>query len=247
MASPLIIVENSPHELAQTAAERFVRTAKQQVAATGRFVAALSGGTTPRPFHRLLGQCYKTDMPWDRTHLFWVDERLVPYSDERSNFGAAKADFLDTVPIPGDQVHPMPVNRPFDTGAADYQALLAREFGRWGSAYPVFDYIELGVGIDGHTASLFPGRAPERNPSAWVLAVRGGDPPVDRLTLSFSVLNRARRVSITAAGRAKADVVGRILSGRAAGLPAAAVAPVNGELTWMLDAAAAGSVNGQPR
>jgi 6-phosphogluconolactonase len=209
----------------------------------GRFVVAISGGSTPRPMHRLLSETpYVTAIPWQGTHLFWADERMVPYESPESNFGLAKADFVERVPLPVQQLHPMPTWCPTSEGAAIYQAELQGLFQRFGSDRPVFDLIFLGIGTDGHTASLFPdpgGAAVKGDPDIWVMGTRGGTPKVDRLTLTYSVLNNAKAIVFLAAGREKADIVKVILEDDKENLPAQKIRPPNGTVTWILDQKAA--------
>ncbi len=165
-----------------------------------------------------------------------MDERLVPPEDPDSNHGNARRDFLCRVPIPSDQVFPMPVHLPPRRGAEAYEGTLCRDFGTPPGAFPRFDLILLGLGRDGHTASLFPGNPALEETERPAVAVRGGDPRVDRLTLTFPVLNRASRLIGIASGPDKADVVHRVLERRDPRLPATRV---SGRATWLVDAEAA--------
>lgn len=239
MEPRMVIAPDSAH-LAQAGAQLFCRAAEDSVRLRGRFTVALSGGTTPREMHRLLGQRPAAGLDfWHRTHVFWADERLVPATDPASNYGAAREDFIANVSIPPGQVHPMPVHLPPPACAEQYHRELARVFRPSGNRYPVFDLILLGLGTDGHTASLFPspGRRPDKG--RWVMAVKGGCPEVFRLTLSYSLINRARQIVFLVSGAGKVDVVGAVLDRKQRRLPAAKIRPLNGRIIWLLDKAAA--------
>jgi 6-phosphogluconolactonase len=242
-ANPEIIVEPDGEAVAKRGAGLFLKTAQACVDRLGRFVVAISGGSTPRPMHRLLSETpHLTAIPWQGTHLFWADERLVPYESPESNFGAAKADFVDRVPLPVQQLHPMPTWCPASDGASIYQAELQGLFQRFGSDRPVFDLIFLGIGTDGHTASLFPdpgGAVLKEDPEIWVMGTRGGTPQVDRLTLTYSVLNNAKAIVFIVCGVEKADIVKVILEDDNGHLPAQKIHPPNGTVTWILDQGAA--------
>jgi 6-phosphogluconolactonase len=227
----------------QAAAGEFAQAAAGAVRRSGRALIALSGGATPRGMHRLLGQSpYADEIPWERLHLFWSDERLVPYAHPDSNYGAARRDFLDALGRRPAGVHAIAVRGEPQGLARRYEATL-REFldAAAGEPAPGFDLVFLGVGSDGHTASLFPGSAALREPERWTAAVKGGRPDLWRVTLTPAVLNRARRIVVLAAGESKADVVGRALGGAsaAAGLPVQDIRPAAGRLVWLLDRPAA--------
>jgi 6-phosphogluconolactonase len=235
-----IIIAKDSGRLARKGAQIFYRTAKASVARQGRFAVAVSGGSTPRDMHRCLArEPYFSALPWHSTHMFWVDERLVPYDHPASNFGAAKVDFLDNVPLPIDQIHPIPVDvNPVD--AVDlYLSELQTFFRQFGSDNPVFDLIVLGIGNDGHTASLFPGQTFPKRSAKWVLDVKGGNPNVCRITLNYPVLNRARNVFFLVSGSQKARMIKTLLEDQSDQLPAAKIRPLNGKLTWLLDRNAA--------
>ncbi|MDP2644604.1 MAG: 6-phosphogluconolactonase [Desulfobacterales bacterium] len=255
----IIIVENAA-ALAQKGAEIFCSIARQRVEKTGRFMAALSGGSTPRPLYRLLGQPpYLAKVPWEATHLFWADERMVPWEDPDSNFGAAREDFIEKVPIPAGQVHPMPLDPAGAQGAALYSRTLRDIFRPPGNRAPAFDLLLLGVGADGHVASLFPDpadtlegpgerpdnfvAAPGSRPEPWVSGVCGGSPHTYRLTLTLPVLNRAREILFVVSGKSKAPVLERTLNHPDARLPARQVDPPDGQVTWLVDKDAASALS----
>jgi 6-phosphogluconolactonase len=190
--------------------------------------------------HKLLGERpYRSELPWNKTHIFWVDERCVPVDDPASNFGLAKKDFLERVPIPLEQIHPMPGEFAPEEGAKKYQEEMEKVFHIQKKDSPIFDLIFLGIGADGHTASLFPGVKPPHASNRWVIAVKGGNPNVYRLTLTYRVLNRAKRVCFLVFGKEKALIVRTVLENKDARLPAQQIQPVQGKLTWLLDKEAA--------
>ena len=154
---PQIITQDTPIDLARTAADIFSMRADECVAKQDRFFVAISGGTTPRLFHRMLVQePYVSEIPWDKMHIFWVDERCVPENDAASNYGASKNNFLNRAPISKTQVHPMPGKLSPEDGARKYQKTLMEFFHLKYGQFPSFDQIFLGMGADGHIASLFP-------------------------------------------------------------------------------------------
>jgi len=190
--------------------------------------------------HRMLAEePHSTKTPWGRTHIFWVDERCVPEKDRASNYGAAKRDFLDKVPIPAGHVHPMPLEASHEEGALIYQQKLMDFFQLEAGQFPIFDLIFLGIGKDGHTASLFPGQKALDETEKPVIAVKGGDPDVNRLTMTYPVLNRAKQIVFLVTGKGKAAVLKTIFEVAGAGLPARTVNPINGKLTWLIDRDAA--------
>jgi 6-phosphogluconolactonase len=225
-----IIIMETPEALAERGASVFFERARAAVAARGIFTAALSGGSTPRRMHRLLGkEPLRSEIPWRRTHIFWGDERCVPAESPDSNYGLARKDFLMNVDVPADHIHPMPADLEPEKGAFLYEKEIPE----------ILDLMFLGLGKDGHTASLFPGQAAVEEKRKRVLAVKGGDPDVYRLTMTFAFINRAREVVFLVSGEEKADVVKSVLEEHDTKYPAGSVKPVNGRLTWILDRDAA--------
>jgi 6-phosphogluconolactonase len=240
-----LVIEPDPAAAAQKGAAIFSRIASQSVALRGEFAVALSGGSTPRPMHRMLcEEPYLSAIPWARTNLFWVDERCVPVNHPASNYGAATIDFLGCVPIPETQVHPMPVHLPPEEGAAAYQEELVRWFKSQAHEVPVFDLICLGIGTDGHTASLFAGQKALGEKERLVVPVRGGDPQVDRLTMTFSLINNAREIVFLVSGKEKGVTLKAIIEGPPDRFPAQMVRPLRGNLTWLMDREAASQPDG---
>jgi 6-phosphogluconolactonase len=230
-------VQNSADDLAAHVADWLIA---RVAAADGPFRIALSGGSTPKRLFALLAQPGRAArMQWPKLHLFWGDERYVPYDSPDSNYGEARRILLDHVAIPRAQVHPFPVGATPDVAAANYAKLLQAEYGAavLDPARPFFDLNFLGLGEDGHTASLIPGQPVLRERSLWAAAVGQGRPEV-RLTLTYPVLESARTVAFLVAGSGKADIL-RTLRAGTADVPAARLKP-QGETIWFVDRAAAG-------
>jgi 6-phosphogluconolactonase len=235
-----IIIEPNAAGLASRGAEIFSKAAKKSVGTRGRFSVAISGGSTPRNMHRLLGEePFLSDIPWDNIEIFWVDERCVPENDPANNFGTAKKDFLARVPIPEAQVHPMPGEGSPEKGAFNYQQELVQFFKTGAGEFPVFDLIFLGLGTDGHTASLFPGQDSLDEKERLVVPVKGGHPELSRLTMTYPLLNRAERIVFMVSGSEKAPILKAVLEDTKSRLPACMITPLTGELTWLSDQEAA--------
>ncbi len=235
-----IIIEPNALGLARRGAEIFSRVANKSFKNKGRFVVAISGGSTPRDLHRTLGkEPFRSHIPWENTDIFWVDERCVPENGPTSNYGAAREDFLERVPIPKARIHPMPGAGPPEHGALLYYQELITFFQTGQGEYPVFDLIFLGIGTDGHTASLFPKQKALKEKRKWVVTVKGGTPDVSRLTMTYPLLNRAERIVFIASGREKAPILKAVLGDAKSRLPARMITPLTGELTWLLDQEAA--------
>jgi 6-phosphogluconolactonase len=239
-------VEPDLETASRTAAGLIARALAEAVTARGTAAIAVSGGGTPRGMHRLLAEPpYDRAVPWERVHVFWADERLLPYHHPESTFGAALTDWLDRLPQEPAGVHPVPVGPEPAEAAALYARELEALARRCGTAAPVFDLVELGMGTDGHTASLFPQHPVLEETAAWAAAVKGGSPDVWRVTLTLPVLNRARRVLFLVAGEDKADPVRRALVETPPVLPAGRVAPEGGTVLWVVDEGAARRIGGK--
>jgi 6-phosphogluconolactonase len=223
--------------LARHAAEWVVGRA---LAKKGAFAFCLSGGSTPKRLYELLAQPPLIGrMPWDRVHLFFGDERFVPRDHKDSNYRMADQAMISHVPIPPGNVHGMPVDGTPDEAAQLYEHTLQSMYGsaEFDPDRPLFDVTLLGLGEDGHTASLFPGTAVLEERQAWAAAVIGAKPE-PRLTLTYPALDSSRAVAFLAAGAGKREMLQR-LEARDRALPAARVTPV-GDLLLLVDRAAAG-------
>jgi 6-phosphogluconolactonase len=242
-SQPHVIVAADAAAAAQAAARLWVDTVKNALAARGVFHVALAGGSTPREVHRAVTGQADLDFAWHRTHVYWGDERAVPPHDPRSNYKMAEETLLDGVPLMASQVHRMPADaEDLDAAARAYSATLVAALAPQPHAAPILDLIWLGLGTDGHTASLFPGSPALHVRDRWVQAVTDAptDPP-RRLTLTLPVLCAARRVAVIVTGREKADIARTVLEGDYAPdrLPMQAVRPAPGRLIWIMDDAAA--------
>ena len=235
-----IIIKDTLGHVAVAAAQLFATAANCCVTERGCFTAVISGGSTPRPAHRWLAkEPYRSIIPWDKTHIFWVDERCVPKDNPVSNFGMAKSDLLDRIPIPEAQIHPMPGEVTPEDGAVKYDTEIKAFFQLLEGQFPIFDLVFLGLGADGHTASLFSGQRALEEREKLVVAVKGGNPHVDRLTLTFPVLNRARQIVILVSGKEKAAVLKALVENGQSGLPVQNIKPVNENVTLLVDRDAA--------
>lgn len=243
MGEPTVQVYPSPDALAAAAVDRIVAAAEAAARDRGRFVIALSGGSTPERAYSLLARPENARrVDWGSTFVFFGDERVVPLDDPRSNYAMARRSLLAHIPLSPDQVFPPPVQLG-EAGAvaAGYARALTEAFGI-SEGLPRFDLILLGLGDDGHTASLFPGQPALEEREAWVVASPPGvlPPPVHRVTFTFPVINAAREVIFLVSGPAKAAVLREVLEGApsVSERPAAGVRPA-GELAWLVDEAAA--------
>jgi len=241
-----LIIKESARELFREAGEHFARAVLESTGPV--FSAALSGGSTAMGMLKKM----RTDplasrIPWSKLDLWWVDERCVPFESPHSNFGNARKDLLDHVPLSAGQLHPMPAQQEPRQGAMDYEHEMISAFGLLDRQLPVFDLIFLGVGPDGHVASLFPGSEALDERKKLVTAVKGGDPNVYRLSLTLPVLNQSRLVLFVVSGAKKAETLRSIFSSAGTGgLPAAMVNPVQGRVTWIVDRDAASLLPIQP-
>ncbi len=236
----LVIIEDNTLRYTNAAATLFASKAQNAADRKGFFTVALSGGSTPRPMHRRLAENpFRSNIPWDKIHIFWVDERCVPEDDPASNYGAARKDFIDRLPIPKTHIHPMPVNMPPEKGASCYQREMMDFFGAGLDEIPIFDLILLGIGTDGHTASLFPGHSALHEKKKLISTVKGGMPNVNRLSMTYPILNQAEEIIILASGKEKAGIIEALLEKKQRGLPALGIQPKSGKLTWLLDREAA--------
>ena len=233
MTAPIIsVVVPGPAELAEAAASWTAERITGAVAARRACYLALAGGETPRGcYERLAGPPYRDSLPWASVFVYWSDERQVPLDDPASNYAMAKAALLDHVPIPPEQVFPL---------VGDPTPALRRVPPDAGGR-PRFDVIHLGLGEDGHTASLFPGSRALKEEQTLVAAVHDAPkPPPDRLTLTLPVINAARAVLFMVQGASKLEALARVRR-RDPAVPASHVQPVDGELRFIVDRAAAGT------
>jgi 6-phosphogluconolactonase len=245
MTNPDFVVLPDPPSVANETAERFVRLASDAIADHGRFSVALSGGSTPKAVYPLLvAQPLVGRVDWSRVEFFWGDDRSVPPDDPESNFGVAYQMLVSRLPgVAPQSVHRMPADASDrDAAAQSYADEIVRVLAARAGEPPVFDLIWLGMGPDGHTASLFPGSAALDVTDRWVVANWAPALETWRMTFTFPVLNAARHVLFVATGADKADALAQIRTG-STDLPAGRVHAQ--DTTWLVDAAAAGETGGE--
>jgi 6-phosphogluconolactonase len=249
--APSVRVYADLASLSAGAADVCVEAARAAIAAHGRFSVALSGGSTPRSLYQLLAAPpYREQVDWAHTVVCWGDERCVPPDHSESNYRMAREALLFHVPVPASQVFRMPGEAADpDTGAAQYEQALRRAFALGPAELPRFDLILLGLGPDGHTASLFPHTPALHVSDRLVVANPVEKLNTTRLTLTAPVLNNAARVVFLVAGADKAAPLAAVLEGprRPDDLPAQLIAPTHGELLWLVDRVAAGDLRTAPR
>jgi 6-phosphogluconolactonase len=226
--------------LSVAAAMEFVRLARLAIQARGRFDVALAGGSTPRNVYQQLASAQAAALPWEQVHLFFGDERSVGPDDPQSNFRMVRESLLSN-PAVRPITHRIASEQPAEAAASLYEVELQRHFNTQPGSHPQFDLILLGVGTDGHTASLFPNTTALAETVRAVVANNVPQLRTERITLTFPVLNQARQVLFLAAGTDKSSILEKVLRGTD-GLdvyPAQKVKPMEGSLGWIVDAAAA--------
>jgi 6-phosphogluconolactonase len=227
------------NDLSLRAAETAVRAIDDAVRGHGRCSLVLSGGSTPRALYGLLASEFRDQIRWTHVHMFWGDERYVLPDNPDSNYRMAKEALLDHVPCPAANIHPMPAHFPSpDAAAQDYERTLRRYFG---TDSPHFDLVLLGLGEEGHTASLFPGSPALEERTRWVVAVKTHAKPPLRLTLTLPALTRAASIYVLVAGSKKADALHHVLTEipDPNTYPAAGLRLTEGTLIWWVDREAA--------
>lgn len=231
----MVAVYDDSEALSRAAAELFAQEARRAAEARGRFTVLLSGGETPRRSYELLAQePLASSIPWRAVQIFWGDERWVPQDDPRSNLGMARRAFLDRVPLGEGQIHPVPYEHSPRESALHYERMLRSFFD---VAPPRFDLVLLGLGEDGHTASLFPGSAALDEWYRWVCEVYVAEQDLYRITTTALLINQAALVAFVVAGSRKAAILSRVLEGGGdpKELPAQLIEPAQGRLLWLAD------------
>ena len=241
-----VIVAREEAVFYRRAAEVIAETAQASVSARGRFTIALSGGNTPiKLFELLASDPFRGRIPWEKTLVFWGDERCVPPDHKDSNYKLAYDLLLSKVPVPEANVFRMKGEAASPTEAAvEYEGLLKRTFEE--RPFPKFDLMLQGMGDDGHTASLFPGSPALGETQKWVVANRVEKLKAFRLTVTFPVINAARRTLMLIGGANKAEILYKVLGGLSVGYPVERVKPV-GDFLWLLDAGAASKLGANVR
>jgi 6-phosphogluconolactonase len=226
--------------LSHEAAKLFIEQAAKAIQERGRFLVALNGGSTPNRLFQLLGTEYSDKVDWSKVHIFWGDERCVPPDDSGSSYGKARGALFVHVPIPETNIHRV-IGEHEPVEAAKEYALTLKEFANSPFDFPCFDLAYLGMGEDGHTASLFPGSPVDVTEPTLPVTAQYQDRPANRVTITQLVFNQARMVAFMATGDKKAKTLAEVLSGRYNPelLPAQRIDPRNGQLIWLVDENAA--------
>lgn len=240
MNQPQLYINADLPQLSQAAATFWLQQATKAIREHGFFSVALTGGSTPKPLYRLLSEParYK-GLDWSKVQIFIGDERVVPHDHPDSNYRMARETLLGHVPVPKENIHPMQTDGPVEQAAQDYARQLQGLLPLNESGIPVFDLVMLGIGEDGHTASLFPHTTILTEYEKWVAAVYVEKLSSWRISLTYPVLNHARAIMVLASGENKAEVVQQVMN-----KPDDKVFPVQaiearGEMHWFVDAAAA--------
>jgi 6-phosphogluconolactonase len=237
----------TPQELFAAAAEEVVRATSEAVTQRGRFTIALSGGSTPKSLFNLLATNARASLAWDKMFFFWSDERHVPPTDPDSNYRMADESMLSKIPVAAANIFRVPAENPDANAAAQaYDLTLQRFFETKPGEFPRFDVILLGLGPDGHTASLFPETAALQEKSRLVVANWVEKFKTNRITFTAPLLNAARSVAFLVSGTDKAPALHAVLEDEAASAsryPAKLVHPTDGRLIWFLDKAAASELS----
>ncbi len=227
-------------ELSHKAAAIFVDMSKKSIASKEKFSVAVSGGSTPRRFYSLLSSDpYRKRVSWHHVYFFWVDERCVPRDHEDSNFRVVFKTLLSKLSIPEDNINRIKGEAGPEKGAREYEEIIRKFFGKAG--LPAFDLIILGIGEDGHIASIFPGSKALKKTAKLVVPVYTEKTQKHRITLTLPVLNNGSRIIILAAGSSKAGILHEILckSDRMKQYPAGLIQPLRGSILWLVDEEAA--------
>ncbi|HKF04483.1 MAG TPA: 6-phosphogluconolactonase [Candidatus Sulfotelmatobacter sp.] len=245
-SSAEIRILTTPQELFAAAAEEVIHAADEAIKVRGKFTLALSGGSTPKALYNLLATNARTALPWERMYFFWGDERHVPPNDPDSNYRMVTEAMLSKVPIPPANVFRIEAENPdASAAAAAYEQTLRKFFQLEANGVPRFDLILLGMGPDGHTASLFPATEGLKEKSRLVIANWVEKLKTHRLSFTLPVLNAAHTVAFLVSGTDKAPALKAVLEGNDPGeqYPAKLVQPKDGKLIWFLDRAAASGLS----
>jgi 6-phosphogluconolactonase len=237
---PEIRIFKDLEQLSRAAANLFIEQAAQSIAERNYFLVALNGGNTPTRLFQLLATDYREEIDWNKVHIFWGDERCVPPDDAGSSYGQARDILLSHVSIPDSNIHRIKGELGPAEASKDY-SLSLRRFASHPFEWPRFDLVYLGMGEDGHTASLFPGSPVDVLEPTMPVTAYYQDRPANRVTLTPIVFNSARMIAFMATGEKKADTLAEVLDGRYNPelYPAQRIDPTDGRLIWLVDEAAA--------
>ena len=229
----VLVFENSD-QIVESAIQQWTEIADDAIRQRGMFTVALSGGSSPVKLYKKLSG---TDLKWDKTHIFIVDERFVPFDHSDSNFHMINETLLRNSNIPEQNIHPVPTQKSSaDEAARSYESDIISFFNLSSGGIPEFDLLMLGLGDDGHTASLFPGSAALAENDRLAVSVIPPEKSMhERITITFPVINSSRNIIFLITDSKKAEVVKDVLENENCNLPAASVRPYNGRLTFLLD------------
>ncbi|MFA5553344.1 MAG: 6-phosphogluconolactonase [Phycisphaerae bacterium] len=240
---PNVVVEANPQSLAKRTVQLFIEESQKAISEHDNFYVAISGGHTPQYFYELLGNDEKAmQLPWNKIHLFWVDERYVPANSKWSNYKLAADTFLNKVPIPQQNIHKIPTEfSDFKEAASSYEATIRSVFRIGEKGVPQFDLIVLGMGADGHTGSLFPNSYAQFDTEdlACVVYVLGTE--LARITLTHPVLCAAKHIAVLVSGKEKAQILKTVLTSEPDEVryPIHFLWPILDRITWLVDSDAA--------
>lgn len=240
-----IVKLNNAEQVAEEAARRWVQIAQEAVSERGAFRIMLSGGNTPRLLYQLMASdSWRDQVPWEQTYVFWGDERRVPPSHPESAYRMARETLLDHVPVPDDHIFRLQGEGLESSVIRDYENKLRRHFQLKQGQWPRFDLVLLGLGADGHIASIFPGTRAVSDLSNTIVVGAVPGLNAERVTVTLPVFNQARHVIFLVVGAEKADAMFGSLEGplQPSTYPAQAVKPVDGTVTWLVDKAAAARI-----
>lgn len=235
----VVHIQKDPAEVSLELAEWITAHIEQTLKAQDRFTFVLTGGNSPKELYRHLSSSpFRERIDWSRVHLFWGDERAVPFSDDRNNAKMTFATLIDHVPVPAQQVHVMQTDLEPEKAASAYETML---HGYFGAAGTTFDLVLIGMGDDGHTLSLFPGQPVIHEKDAWVKAYYLEAQQMHRITMTAPLVNRAARIAFLTFGTAKAHALKEVLKGQRNPdlYPSQVIQPASGDLHWFVDEAAA--------
>jgi 6-phosphogluconolactonase len=240
---PNLEIVSDPEQLAQRSVELFIADAENAINAKDVFYVALSGGNTPRRSFELLGEVPKAkSLPWDKIHLFWVDERYVPKDSQWSNYKLAAETFLPKVAIPDENIHSIPTEfDDFSVAAQRYEETIRQVFGLTKAQIPEFDLIVLGMGVEGHTGSLFPDSYASLDAENWACVVYNFSEKLNRITLTHPVLCAASHLAVLVSGEEKAAILKEVLTSQPDEVryPIHVLWPILNKVTWLVDKNAA--------
>lgn len=237
---PELLIFRDVERLSRHAANLFIEQSNRAIRERNRFLVALNGGNSPARLFQLLASEYREQVHWDKAHVFWGDERCVPPTDAGSNFGQAYESLLSKVSIPESNIHRV-IGELDPISAAKKYAEILRSYSDDGFEFPRFDLVYLGMGEDGHTASLFPNSPEQATEPVVAVTANYQDRPANRVTLTQTVFNQARMIVFMATGEQKAETLAEVLSDRynPAQYPAQRIDPKDGQLIWLVDESAA--------